>query len=69
MLSRFQKHGGRGRNSLDRVGGENLAAQEAFHRGLQDLTEAKRCQEDALMTLRQGLTAAKDEDTIRLEAG
>lgn len=46
-----------------------LAAQEAANRGLQDLAEAKRCQEDALLTLRQGLTAAKDEDTARLEAG
>jgi hypothetical protein len=46
-----------------------LAAQEATSHGLQDLAEAKRRQEDALLTFRQGLTAAKDEDTARLEAG
>ena len=47
----------------------SLAAQEATNRGLQDLAEAKRRQEDALLTFRQGLTAAKDEDTARLESG
>lgn len=46
-----------------------MDAQAATNRGLQDLAEAKRRQEDALLTLRQGLTAAKDEDTARLEAG
>lgn len=47
----------------------SLAAQEAANRGLQELAEAKRHQEDLLLVLRQGLTAAKDEDTTRLEAG
>jgi hypothetical protein len=36
---------------------------------LQDLAEAKCRQEDALLAIRQGLMAAKDEDTARLEAG
>ena len=44
-------------------------AQAATNRGLQELAEAKRLQEDALLMLRRGLTAAKDEDTARLEAG
>ena len=44
-------------------------AQAAMNRGLQDLAEAKRRQEDALLAFRQSLTAAKDEDTARLEAG
>jgi pyruvate-formate lyase len=45
------------------------AALEDTNRGLRDLAEAKRRQEDTLLMLRQGLTAAKDEDTARLEAG
>lgn len=46
-----------------------LAAQEATNRGLEELAEAKRRQEDALLTFRQGLTAAKDEGTARMESG
>jgi len=47
----------------------SLAAQESLALGLQDLAEAQRQQEAALLTLRQGLTATRDEDTARLEAG
>ena len=43
--------------------------QEDLIRGLQDLAEAKRQQEVSLLTFRQGLAAAKDEDTARMEAG
>ena len=46
-----------------------LAAQEASNCCIRDLTEAKQGQEDALLTLRQGLIAAQDADTARLEAG
>ncbi len=69
LLTRFQ-------NLVEAAGTEwagwterSLAAQEALTHGLQDLAEAKRHQEESLLTLRQGLTAAKDEDTARLEAG
>ena len=69
MLTRFQDliqtAGLEGASWLER----SLAAQEASSQGLQDLTEAKRQQEEVLLSLRQGLTAAKDEDTARLEAG
>ena len=69
MLARFQ--------ALAEVAGaewsvwteRSLATQEAANRGLQDLAEAKRQQVEALLAIRQGLTAAKDEDTARLEAG
>jgi len=43
--------------------------QEVTNLGLQDLAEAKRQQEESLLTLRQSLIAAKDEDTARLETG
>jgi chromosome segregation ATPase len=43
--------------------------QEATNQGLKDLAEAKRQQEESLLTLRQSLIAAKDEDTARLETG
>ena len=42
---------------------------EAGNRSLEELSLAKRQQEESFLTLRQGLIAAKDEDTARLEAG
>jgi hypothetical protein len=69
LLSRFQ-------NLVEAAGTEwagwterSLDAQEALTQGLQDLAEAKRQQEESMLALRQGLTAAKDEDTARLESG
>ena len=69
LLTRFQ-------NLVEAAGMEwagwterSLGAQAALSQGLQDLAEAKRQQEAGVLTLRQGLTAAKDEDTARLEAG
>ena len=47
----------------------SLATQEATNCGLRALAEAKGRQEEALLTFRQGLTAAKDEDTARMESG
>ena len=47
----------------------SLVAQEASSLGLRELAEAKRQQEEVLVSFRQGLIAAKDEDTARLEAG
>lgn len=42
--------------------------QEVLGAGLRNLTEAKDRQEESLRVLRQGMIAARDEDTARLEA-
>lgn len=47
----------------------NRLSQEATGQFLQELTEAKRRQEEALSGICHGMTAARDLDTARLEAG